>query len=172
MAPAEQVHTTRRQSEKQPIWAAWPPSAPNSAGLGRLFTPCSSNLAHLKRSERTMLVRARTALLDEFSARMSFQQVAGVAQAMPWFPGTGNRPAMPLDPLAGTHSAAERFCSERICSRTERRSGHASDMRSGTLIARRMCVSVRPVLVAESPNVAGYVFDGATQRWENPHHKK
>ena len=45
-------------------------------------------------------------------------------------------------------------------------------MRSGTLIARRMCVSVRPVLVAESPNVAGYVFDGATQRWENPHHKK
>ena len=40
------------------------------------------------------------------------------------------------------------------------------------LPGRRMCVSVRPVLVAESPNVAGYVFDGATQRWENPHHKK
>ena len=40
------------------------------------------------------------------------------------------------------------------------------------LPGRRMCVSVRPVLVAESPNVAGYVFDGATHRWENPHHKK
>ena len=38
-----------------------------------------------------------------------------------------------------------------------------------------MCVSVRPVLAAGSPNVAGYIFDGddgATQRWENPHHKR
>jgi len=39
------------------------------------------------------------------------------------------------------------------------------------LPGRRMCVSVRPVLVAESPNVAGYVFDGANQQWENPHHR-
>ena len=44
---------------------------------------------------------------------MSFLQVPGVVQATPWFPGTVNRPAVPLDPLAGTHSAAERFCSER-----------------------------------------------------------
>ena len=39
------------------------------------------------------------------------------------------------------------------------------------LPGRRMCVSVRPVLVAESPNVAGYVFDRATQQWENLHKK-
>jgi len=39
------------------------------------------------------------------------------------------------------------------------------------LPGRRMCVSVRPVLVTESPNVAGYVFDDATQQWENPHKK-
>ena len=32
-----------------------------------------------------------------------------MAQAMPWFPGTGNRPGVPLDPLAGTHSAAEQI---------------------------------------------------------------
>ena len=37
------------------------------------------------------------------------------------------------------------------------------------LPGRRMCVSVRPVLTAESPNVAGYVFDHDGQRWENPH---
>ena len=41
-----------------------------------------------------------------FFLRMN-QRPSGVAQAMPWFPGTGNRPAVPLDPLAGTHSAAE-----------------------------------------------------------------
>ena len=44
---------------------------------------------------------------------MSFQQVPGVAQATPWFPGTGNRPVMPLDPLAGTHSAAVQSASVR-----------------------------------------------------------
>ena len=40
------------------------------------------------------------------------------------------------------------------------------------LPGRRMCVSVRPVLTAESPNVAGYVFDHNGQRWENPHRNK
>ena len=44
---------------------------------------------------------------------MSFQQVPGVAQATPWFPGTGNRPVMPMDPLAGTHSAAVQSASVR-----------------------------------------------------------
>jgi len=28
------------------------------------------------------------------------------------------------------------------------------------------------VLTAESPNVAGYVFDHNDQRWENPHRNK
>ena len=37
---------TRRGSARQPIWAAWPPSAPSSVSLGRLFTPFSSNLEH------------------------------------------------------------------------------------------------------------------------------
>ena len=61
------------------------------------------------------------------------QQVPGVAEALPWFPGTGNRPAVPLDPLASTHSAAEqtRTDERRTAGRTR---AHASDMRSRTLI--------------------------------------
>ena len=53
-----------------------------------------------------------------------------MAQAMPWIPGTGNRPAVPLDPLAGTHSAAGKKAEQNA----EQPVGHASDMRSGTLV--------------------------------------
>jgi hypothetical protein len=49
---------------------------------------------------------------------------------MPWIPGTGNRPAVPLDPLAGTHSAAEQNAEQNA----EQPVGLASDMRSGTLV--------------------------------------
>ena len=94
--------------------------------VGRLFTPCSSNPEPFS---ETMLVQARTALLDP-GARDEFQQVPGVAQAMPWIPGTGNRPAVPLDPLAGTHSAAGKKAEQNA----EQPVGHASDMRSGTRI--------------------------------------
>ena len=62
---------------------------------------------------------------------MSFSRFQlGVAQAMPWIPGTGNRPAVPLDPLAGTHSAAGKEAEQNA----EQPVGHASDMRSGTLV--------------------------------------
>ena len=64
------------------------------------------------------------------AARDEFQQVPGVAQAMPWIPGTGNRPAVPLDPLAGTHSAVQKKAEQNA----EQPVGHASDMRSGTLV--------------------------------------
>jgi len=50
---------------------------------------------------------------------------------MPWIPGTGNRPAVPLDPLAGTHSAAEQNAEQNA----EQPVGYASDTRSGTLIS-------------------------------------
>ena len=116
----------------------------SAALLGRvaaLCTPCSpcrdacSPPVHQilrlvnRFSAKSMLVQARTALLDP-GARDEFQQVPGVAQAMPWIPGTGNRPAVPLDPLAGTHSAAEKKAEQNA----EQPVGHASDMRSGTLV--------------------------------------
>ena len=121
---------TRQGSARQPFWAAWPPSARPAVSVGPLFTPCSSNPAPREPFfSESMLVQARTALLDP-GARDEFQQVPGVAQAMPWIPGTGNRPAVPLDPLAGTHSAAEKKAEQNA----EQPVGHASDMRSGTLV--------------------------------------
>jgi len=121
---------TRQGSARQPFWAAWPPSARPAVSVGPLFTPCSSNPAPREPFfSESMLVQARTALLDP-GARDEFQQVPGVAQAMPWIPGTGNRPAVPLDPLAGTHSAAGKKAEQNA----EQPVGHASDMRSGTLV--------------------------------------
>ena len=123
---------TRQGSARQPFWAAWPPSARPAVSVGPLFTPCSSNPAPREPFfSESMLVQARTALLDP-GARDEFQQVPGVAQAMPWIPGTGNRPAVPLDPLAGTHSAAEQNAEQNA----EQPVGHALDMRSGTLVLK------------------------------------
>jgi hypothetical protein len=74
----------------------------------------------------TMLVRARTR-----ERRMSFSRFqAWLKPCLGSLEQTGNRPAVPLDPLAGTHSAAEHNAEQNA----ERRTGHASDMRSGTLI--------------------------------------
>ena len=99
------------------------------SSLGTLVHPCSANLVRLNRSAKQCLfVPERRFSTRE--RRDEFQQVPGVAQAMPWFPGTGNRPAVPLDLLAGTHSAAEQNAEQNA----ERRTGHASDMRSGTLV--------------------------------------
>ena len=101
--------------------------------LQSLWDPCSPPVHQIlsprEPFSETMLVQARTALLDP-GARDEFQQVPGVAQAMPWIPGTGNRPAVPLDPLAGTHSAAGKKAEQNA----EQPVGHASDMRSGTLV--------------------------------------
>ena len=102
--------------------------------LQSLWDPCSPPVHQILRlvnrfSAKSMLVQARTALLDP-GARDEFQQVPGVAQAMPWIPGTGNRPAVPLDPLAGTHSAVQKKAEQNA----EQPVGHASDMRSGTLV--------------------------------------
>ena len=43
---------------------------------------------------------------------------------MPWFPGTGNRPGVPLDPLAGTHSAAEQIRTDEHRTANRSRVGH------------------------------------------------
>ena len=112
----------------------------SAALLGRvaaLCTPCSplwdacSPPVHqiLNRSAKQCLSRPERRFSNP-GARDEFQQVPGVAQAMPWIPGTGNRPAVPLDPLAGTHSAAEKKAEQNA----EQPVGHASDMRSGTLV--------------------------------------
>ena len=86
------------------------------------------------RSERRMLVRARTALLDERSAGMSFLQVPvssrrGSSHALvPWKREQAGNAYGP----SGGHALSG--CSKRFCSRTERHVGPASDRRSGTLL--------------------------------------
>ena len=100
------------------------------SSLGTLVHPCSSNLVRLNRSERNNACSGQNGASRPRERRDEFQQVPGVAQAMPWIPGTGNRPAVPLDPLAGTHSAAEQNAEQNA----EQPVGYASDTRSGTLI--------------------------------------
>jgi hypothetical protein len=111
-------------------------------GTPELFTPCSSNPVRLNRSAKQCLFSQNGASRTR-ERRDEFQQVPGVAQAMPWIPGTGNRPAVPLDPLAGTHSAAEQNAEQNA----EQPVGHASDMRSGTLIPNE---ALTPCLVEEA----------------------
>ena len=66
---------TRQGSARQPFWAAWPPSARPAVSVGPLFTPCSSNPAPREPFfSESMLVQARTALLDHGSAGMSFSR--------------------------------------------------------------------------------------------------
>ena len=101
------------------------------SSLGTLVHPCSSNLVRLNRSAKQCLFGQNGASRPR-ERRDEFQQVPGVAQAMPWIPGTGNRPAVPLDPLAGTHSAAE----QNAVVHEQNAVGYASDTRSGTLINR------------------------------------
>ena len=103
------------------------------SSVGRLFTPCSSNPAPREPFSETMPVHTcsgQNGASRPRERRDDFQQVPGVAQAMPWIPGTGNRPAVPLDPLAGTHSAVQKKAEQNA----EQPVGHASDMRSGTLV--------------------------------------
>ena len=124
---------TRQGSARQPIWAAWPPSARPAVSVGPLFTPCSSNPAPREPFSETMLVQPcsrQNGASRPRERRDDFQQVPGVAQAMPWIPGTGNMPAVPLNPLAGTHSAAE----QNALVHEQNAVGYASDTRSGTLI--------------------------------------
>ena len=143
---------TRRGSARQPIWAAWPPSAPSSVSLGRLFTPFSSILNTVNRSERRMLVRARTALLDEQSAGMSFLQVPvssrrGSSHALvPW----NSEQACSASGPTGGHAFSGR--TETPNRNVEQNAGHASDMRSGTLLnaARRRLRRLEHALVVLS----------------------
>ena len=81
--------------------------------LGRLFTPFHQILNTVNRSERRMLVRARTALLDEQSAGMSFLQV-------------------PVSSRRGSSHALVPWNSDQACSASGPTGGHAFSGRTET----------------------------------------
>ena len=121
---------TRQGSARQPFWAAWPPSARPAVLCGTPVHPLFIKSCALVNGCQRKYACSGQNGASRTRARDEFQQVPGVAQAMPWIPGTGNRPAVPLDPLAGTHSAAGKKAEQNA----EQPVGHASDMRSGTLV--------------------------------------
>ena len=65
---------TRQGSARQPIWAAWPPSARPAVLSGDACSPLFIKSCSPEPFSETMLVQARTALLDHGSAGMSFSR--------------------------------------------------------------------------------------------------